>query len=248
MMDNRSAATASILQFLSSQSLFEGISTSSLVTFSKGSRLKPAPKGSFIFFQHDPADAVYVVWRGVIAIRLENPDGRELVINEMGVGDCFGELGILTGEPRSASAEAIVDSEVLLIPSFIFKSALDQEPLLASRLLEITARRLQNSSKREEALAFYDAQQRLAQQLVNLDQQSRDKGYLTLSQEELATRVGLTRQTVAAILGRWRRSGWLLTGRGHIVLLNLDELNLLAQSQSIDRNESPVSSWRQTQA
>jgi hypothetical protein len=39
---------------------------------------------------------------------------------------------------------------------------------------------------------------------------------------------------VATILGRWRRSGWLLTGRGHIVLLNLDELNLLAQSQSAD--------------
>jgi CRP-like cAMP-binding protein len=194
-------------------------------------------KGSFIFFQHDFADAVYVVWRGVIAIRLENPDGRELVINEMEVGECFGELGILTGEPRSASAEAIVDSEVLLIPGVVFIQALEQEPLLAGRLLEVTARRLQNSSKREEALAFYDAQQRLAAQLLLLDGQSRDKGYLTLSQDELATRVGLTRQTVATILGRWRRSGWLLTGRGHIVLLNFDELNLLAQSQAVDHWE-----------
>jgi CRP-like cAMP-binding protein len=234
MMDNRLTATASILQFLSSQTLFEGIDPLNLVEIAKGSRLKPVPKGGFIFFQHDVADAVYVVWRGVIAIRLENPDGRELVINEMGVGDCFGELGILTGEPRSASAEAIVDSEVLLIPGEVFKKALEREPMLASRLLEITARRLQNSSKREEALAFYDAQQRLATQLLVLDQQSRDIGYLTLSQDELATRIGLTRQTVATILGRWRRSGWLLTGRGHIVLLNLDELNLLAQSQSAD--------------
>ncbi len=236
-MENRSNATASILQFLNSQPLFEGIKSDSLVTLSKASRLKPVPEGSFIFFQHDPADAVYVVWRGVIAIRLENPDGRELVINEMGVGDCFGELALLTGESRSASAVAIVDSEVLLIPSKSFKAALEQEPILSARLLEITARRLQNSSRREEALAFYDAQQRLAHQLLLLDQQARDKGYLTLSQDELATRVGLTRQTVAAILGRWRRSGWLLTGRGHIVLLNLDELNLLAQSRGVDREE-----------
>jgi CRP/FNR family cyclic AMP-dependent transcriptional regulator len=236
-MENRSNATASILQFLNSQSLFEGIKSDSLVTLSKASRLKPVPESSFIFFQHDQADAVYVVWRGVIAIRLENPDGRELVINEMGVGDCFGELALLTGESRSASAVAIVDSEVLLIPSKSFKAALEQEPILSARLLEITARRLQNSSRREEALAFYDAQQRLAHQLLLLDQQARDKGYLTLSQDELATRVGLTRQTVAAILGRWRRSGWLLTGRGHIVLLNLDELNLLAQSRGVDREE-----------
>jgi len=237
MMGNRAHSSASIIQFLSSQSLFEGINPSILAELAKSSRLRPAPKGSFIFFQADSGDAVFLVWRGVIAIRLENPDGRELVINEMGVGECFGELSILTGEPRSASAQAIVDSEVLLIPSPIFLEALKREPLLASKLLEVTARRLQNSSRREEALAFYDAQQRLASQLLNLDQLTRDKGYLTLSQDELATRVGLTRQTVATILGRWRRSGWLLTGRGHIVLLNQDELRLLAQSQAIDDYE-----------
>jgi CRP/FNR family cyclic AMP-dependent transcriptional regulator len=237
MIENRASSTASILQFMDSQPLFEGINPSSLVTLAKTSRLKAVPKGNFIFFQADQADAVYMVWRGVIAIRLENPEGRELVINEMSVGDCFGELAILTGEPRSASAEAIVDSELLLMPSSAFKAALDKEPLLASRLLEITARRLQNSSKREEALAFYDAQQRLAQQLLNLDQIAQEVGYLTLSQDELAARVGLTRQTVAAILGRWRRSGWLLTGRGHIVLLNRHELNLLVQTQEINGEE-----------
>ncbi len=233
-MDSRTTHTAGVLQFLYSQPLFEGINPSSLVALAKASRLKSIPKGSFVFFQADPADAVYLVWRGVIAIRLENPDGRELVINEMGMGDCFGELSILTGGLRSASAEAVVESEVLLIPGLAFKNALDNEPLLASRLLEVTARRLQDSSKREEALAFHDAQQRVARQLLILDQQAMDRGYLTLSQDELATWVGLTRQTVAAILGRWRRRGWLLTGRGHIVLLNRDELNLLAQTVEVE--------------
>lgn len=227
MTNKRFTTYASILQFLGSLPLFEGISQNSLVRLAKDSRLKDAEQGSFIFFQGDPAEAVYIVWRGVIALRLENPDGRELVISEMSVGDCFGELAILTGEPRSTSAEAIVESEVLLIPSEVFKSALEQEHKMALHLLEITARRLHYSSKLEEALAFYDAQQRLAQQLLNMDQLAAEKGYLTLSQDELAIRVGLTRQTVAAILGRWRRSGWLLTGRGHVVLLNRQELELL---------------------
>lgn len=229
-MENRATTSAAILQFLNSLPLFEGINPASLVTLAKASRLIPARKDTFIFFQGDAAEAVYLVWRGVIAIRLENPEGRELVINEMSVGDCFGELAILTGQARSASAEALVDSELLLIPSLVFNLTLEQEPRLAAHLLEITARRLQDSSKREEALAFYDAQQRLARQLLHLDQLAQDVGYITLSQEELATRVGLTRQTVAAILGRWRRSGWLLTGRGHIVLLNRHELSLLVQS------------------
>ncbi len=133
----------------------------------------------------------------------------------------------MTRQPRSTSAEAIVDSAVLLIPGDVFQAMLEQEPSLALHLLEITARRLQKSSRREEALAFHDAQQRLARQLLQMDQLASGKGYLTISQEELAQRTGLTRQTVATILGRWRRLGWLLTGRGHIVLLNRRELNLL---------------------
>jgi CRP/FNR family cyclic AMP-dependent transcriptional regulator len=232
-MNYHTPATASILQFLNNQTLFDGISPTTLVSLAKSSRMRSVSKGAFLFFQGELADAVFMVWRGVIAIRLENPDGRELVINEMGVGDCFGELAILTEEPRSASAEAIVDSEVLLIPEIAFKEALANEPILSTRLLEITARRLQDSSKREEALAFYDAQQRLASFLLNLDQLLRDVGYLTLSQDELATRVGLTRQTVAAILGRWRRNGWILTGRGNIVLLDRHELDLLVPNQDI---------------
>jgi CRP-like cAMP-binding protein len=233
MMAIQPAGTAQILQFLCSLTLFEGISQAGLETLASACRLKRAPKGTFIFFQGDPAKAVYLVCKGTIAIQLENPDGRGLVINEMSQGECFGELGVLTGEPHSTSAEAIVDSEVLFIPRSTFQAVLEQEPRLALRLLEITARRLQNSSKREEALAFHDAQQRLARLLLRLDALASDKGYLTLSQEELAQRTGLTRQTVATILGRWRRRGWLLTGRGHIVLLNQHELNLLNQNMEM---------------
>jgi CRP/FNR family transcriptional regulator, cyclic AMP receptor protein len=228
-MHTSTPATGRIFQFLSAHPLFEGIGSSQLKDLASASHLDRVERGNFVFFQSDPANSVYMVWSGVIALRLENPDGRELVINEMSPGDCFGELGVLTSQPRSTSAEAIVDSVVLVIPSNVFMQVLNDEPTLSRRLLEMTARRLQNSSKREEALAFYDAQQRLAGQLLHLDQLASDKGYLTISQDELATRVGLTRQTVATILGRWRRMGWLLTGRGHIVLLNRVDLSLLSQ-------------------
>src|SRR5512143_3715889 len=134
MMEDQTSNTAIILQFLRSLPMLEGVSQASLVALARASRLKLASKGTFIFFQSDPSDAVYLVWRGAIAIRLENPDGQELVINEMGLGDCFGELGTLTGQPRSASAEAIVDSAVLLIPASAFQAVLAQEFSLALRL------------------------------------------------------------------------------------------------------------------
>ncbi len=233
MMANQIASNDVIIQFLHSHPLFDGLSQANIEELACASRFKRIPKGSFLFFQFDSAEAFYLVRKGSIAIQLENLDGRELIINEMRTGDCFGELALLIEQTHSTSASAMEDSIILAIPRLTFLSVLKKEPLLAMRLLEITAQRLQDSSRREEALAFHDAQQRLARLLLALDAAASEKGYLSLSQEELAQRAGLTRQTVAAILGRWRRSGWLLTGRGHIVLLNRRELNRLIPSQDI---------------
>jgi CRP/FNR family transcriptional regulator len=233
-MGNQSVGNHTIIQFLNSHPLFAGLKQGSLEEISRASTIKRVPKGAYLFFQFDPAIAFYLVWQGMIASQLENLDGRELVINEMKAGDCLGELGLLTDQPHSTSALALADSVILVIPRATFLSMLKQEPILALRLLEITAQRLQDSSRREEALAFHDAAQRLARLLLALDAAATDKGYLSLSQEELAQRAGLTRQTVAAILGRWRRSGWLLTGRGHIVVLNRRELSRLIPNQDIE--------------
>ena len=74
---------------------------------------------------------------------------------------------------------------------------------------------------------------RLARILLKLELQTdAPSGYITISQQGLAQRTGLTRQTVAKILGRWRRAGWLITGRGRIVLLNQKALRQVEQ-QSI---------------
>ena len=108
-----------------------------------------------------------------------------------------------------------------------------KEASLARQLLKLTALRLQASSRREESLAFFDARERLARTLLSLDQLSKARGYITLSQEELAQRTGMTRQTVAAVLGDWRRNGWLLTGRGHIVILNRGALHLMVENLEI---------------
>ncbi len=143
-----------------------------------------------------------------------------MVINRMRSGDIFGELGVLTTQPRSTSAMARAESEILVIPSESFLCLVDAEPSLARSILKITAERLQRSGEREGALAFLDAQARLARLLLELEKEEKIKGYVTISQEELAHRTGLIRQTVAKVLGKWRRANWLITGRGHIMILN----------------------------
>jgi CRP/FNR family cyclic AMP-dependent transcriptional regulator len=139
----------------------------------------------------------------------------------------FGELGILTNLQRSTSAVVRSKGELLVIPSNTFLHVLDDEPQLARRLLDLLAHRLQRSGERESALAFLDAQARLARLLLELDELEEEKGYITISQQELADRTGLIRQTVAKILGKWRRAGWLITGRGRILVLDHNSLEEL---------------------
>ena len=219
--------------FLGKIPLFENLSEASMQAMARAGKFIQVEKGQFIFFQSDPSERAFLVRSGLISIILESLDGRRLVINEMRSGDFFGEVGLLTKQSRSSSAIARSDSELLVIPRLAFITVLDIEPVLVRRMLEMIAFRLRESSERESALAFLDAQGRLARLLLQLGKQELEKGYITISQEELAERTGQTRQTVAKALGRWRRAGWLITGRGRIMLLKHAELALLEQEGSI---------------
>lgn len=231
-MKSKGEAFSEILGFLGGNPLFSKLSESSLAVLARASHFKTFEKGDILFFQSDTSEYAYIVRSGHVSIVLNSSDGREMVINEMHSGDLFGELGILTRRLRSTSAIARTKGELLVIPAHVFLDVTENEPQFALRMLEITAGRLQMSGKRESALAFLDAQARLARLLLELEEQEKEKGYVTISQDELAHHTGLIRQTVAKALGKWRRAGWLITGRGRILILNrkaLEELenNLL---------------------
>jgi len=219
-MKTRGESESEIIKFLRNIPLFSELSESSATTLARACRFQQIKKGEILFFQSDASEQAYIVRSGIMSIVLNSPDGRDMVINEMRAGEMFGELGILTKQPRSTSAIARTDSEILAIPSQAFIWLIDEAPQLTRRLLDITASRLQRSGEREGALAFMDAQARLARLLLELDKQEHEKGYITISQEELAHHTGLIRQTVAKALGKWRRDGWLITGRGRIMLLD----------------------------
>jgi CRP-like cAMP-binding protein len=209
--------------------LFEELDHSSLTSLARVSRLRRLPKGYILFFQEDPGDAAFLVYAGIVTISLNMPDGRELVINEMRKGDFFGELALFGGEPRSASAIARTPCGVIRIPREEFLSMLEHEPKLMRQLLETLAHRLRISGERESALAFLDAPARLARFLLQRAQfEGETEDLVKISQEEIAQHIGVTRQTVAKILGSWRRAGWIITGRGRIMLVDQEALMKLS--------------------
>lgn len=228
-MKARRGSSSEISQFLLSLPLFSKLKESSARALVESCRFVYLEEGEILFFQSDPADAAYVVRSGRISIVLNSPEGREMVIEEIQTGGLLGDVGVLSRKPRSASALARTRSELLVIPGSEFLRVVDENPGMARLLLEMLAGRLRTSAIREAALAFMDAQGRLARHLLALQDQDHDAGYVTASQEDLARSTGLIRQTVAKALGKWRRDGWLLTGRGRIVILNRKALQDVEQ-------------------
>jgi CRP-like cAMP-binding protein len=208
-----------ILRTLRTAPIFRDVEDATLEGLAPSCTLRKLTEGELLFYQDDPGEAVFIVRSGSIAIFLGSADGRELVINEMHPGDCFGEIALFTNSSRSTSALAREISELVVIPSKPFLDVVEGGPELMRRILKMTAQRLRVSSERESALAFLDASARIARVLLQIVETEDDPGSIKITQEELAQRVGLTRQTVASTLGKWRRDGWVDTGRGEIQII-----------------------------
>src|SRR4030095_4714494 len=137
-MKTRYSSIPEIVKFLQSVDSFSKLSENSLLLLARAGKFQHVDKGEILFFQSDPSDCAYLVNNGNISIVLTSPDGREMVINEMHSRDLFGELGILTKKPRSTTAIARSNSELLLISREAFLQVLDHELQLARLLLELT--------------------------------------------------------------------------------------------------------------
>lgn len=228
-MSNHQDLPGDLTGFLESTELFKGMDERLLTTIARYFRPLRLQPDQILFTQDVQAHSFYIVYSGRISLYLAMPDGRELVINEMHPGDCFGELSLLTGQDRSTGAIARDASTVLKMDRQTFDEIIGREPELLRRILEVTANRLSKSSDRESALAFLTSEGKIARALLMLDSETESENMVHVTQAELGTYTGLARQTVARILGDWRDRGWVATHRGRIELLQPGKLMVLSQ-------------------
>ena len=178
--------------------------------------------GEIVFSQGDPGDALYAVVAGRIRISAGTPDGREISLNIMEPGDTFGEIALLDGGPRTATATATDPTELVSIRRDHFFALLEREPRVALELLKLCGDRLRWTSGLVEDAALLDAPARLAKRLLNLGelhgQRSKTGVTLRISQEDLATFLGVSRQVVNQHLQGWKAKGWVTLGRGSVTV------------------------------
>src|SRR6266702_1360529 len=125
-------------------------------------------KDTIVFMRGDPGDALYLVVRGGVRISVSRPGGKEVFLNIMQPGDAFGEIGLLDGNPRTATATTMLRTLLLIIERKRFLSLMSAEPRLAAHLIQLLCIRLRWTAEQSEDAALLAVPARLAKRLLSL--------------------------------------------------------------------------------
>lgn len=216
--------TQRAIELLRQTQLFGDLDTSALELLAERAVKRNYSKGQLVFYQGDPAGSLFVMVEGLVKVFVTSEDGDEMVLVTLQPLDVFGELALLDGGPRSASAEAVEPTALLELQRAPFLEALHQTPGMTESLMLSMGRVLRRLTEQASDLVFLDLHGRVAKLLVNLAQ---DRGVQTenglemdlqLTQTDLAGLVGGSRQSVNQILRSFENRGYLaMMGRKMIV-------------------------------
>jgi len=210
--------------------LFAHLSEAHLARLAGLARTHRYGRERVVFNEGDPGTALYVIVKGRIKISQSSPDGKERALGLLGPGAVFGELAVLDGGPRSADAVVLEDVELLAVPREAFLAFLLEHPQAAMSLLVVLSQRLRRTDQLVSDAAFFDVRGRLARVLLELAQtqgQRESDGAFAcpqLTQTELASMVGVTRESINKWLRYYERRGTLTRRRGRLVVADPERL------------------------
>ena len=199
-----------------------------LVKFSTVVRFEPHRD---VFNKGEPGDCLYGILSGRVRIYSTSPEGSEIMLNVLETGELFGEIAILDGRTRTASAAAMERADLLRIHRDHFLPYVKANPDLILGMLSLLCDRLRWTSSTIEDAAFLSFPARIAKRLLFLADHYRrpEERDITvpISQQDLGNMVGASRETVNKHLALWRSGGILDTGHGAIVIRNCEALRAL---------------------
>ncbi len=214
------------MTLLRSLPLFNDLDEEILRHLAENSRQRRFREGEIVCYQGDPGSTCHIIVRGRVRIFLVGQDGRELSVRIMGPGEIFGEMSLLEERPRSANVETLEETETLELRHDALLHCLRKSPALALSLLRALSARLRFSTAEAEELASLTVVERLIRQLWKLAQWSGMpvaggvRIMVPMTQQELATMIGTSRESVNRALVRLRRQGKVRLEKGWIVLLD----------------------------
>jgi CRP/FNR family transcriptional regulator, cyclic AMP receptor protein len=186
--------------------LFAGLDDADLELIAQASRRLTYPKGSVVFHEGDPGDYLVVILKGRVKVSLYGKDGQETILAIMKPSDFLGEVALLDGTPRSATATATTPLEVLRVGREPFVTMMRTRQEIALHVVRQLTTALRRATEQVRTLSMYDVYGRVLRcLLVTAQQQGQTSGPRMIVRPgptvtELASMAGCSRETVSRAL------------------------------------------------
>ncbi|HHW06624.1 MAG TPA: Crp/Fnr family transcriptional regulator [Clostridia bacterium] len=210
--------------------VFNSLTDEELAKIAGIARFRFYKKNTVIFHEGDPGEGLFFVQKGKIKLSKMSSDGKEKILHFCQAGDVFAEVLLFDAGEYPATAETLEDSEIGLIRHQDMEQLLRDNGEITLKILKVMAKRLREAQYHIRDLAFNDAYSRLASALLNLAKEygrkvdNLDHIGISLNQQDLAGVIGTSRETVARIMGEWRREGIISINNKEIVINDREKL------------------------
>ena len=209
--------------------LFAGIDTYAAGELADRLVRKTFKRGQAVFHQGDPGDALYVIVEGAVAIVVVNESGNRAVLTTMHSPEVLGEIALLDGGKRSATAEAVEETTALMLSRAAFLELMREHPALVDQLLRSLGGLVRRLSEQTADFVFLDLPGRVAKILLRLaDAVGPEVGgvpvEITVPQGRLAEMAGGTRQSVNQILQSFAQRGYVEVHGRRVLICMPDQL------------------------
>lgn len=228
---------AKLIWHVGNCSLFQQLSADEITRLEEQSRSRTFRKGAAVYLPSDQADSVFLLAEGRIRLCSITPDGKEAIMGFVEPGEVFGELALFESNSHEERAEAATDSTVVLMPGELLRQCMENSPKLAIGVTKLIGLRRARIERRLRSLLFRSNRERLVQLLLDLAEQYGQKNALgvligiSLTQQDLASIIGATRESVTMILGELKSEGLLHVARQKIFIRDIALLAAVIQTQ-----------------
>lgn len=215
----------SYTELLENVSLFQNVEREELDRLSSMLQPREVKRDTQIVAQDEPGDALFVIAKGRVKVAIYGDNGREVILTLLKAGEFFGEMSLVDDLPRSANVIAQEDSLVLILRREQFREHIRNSPSTALNVMAALSRRLRRADEIIGNLATLDVYGRVAHIMIDLakkDGEATEEGILIKerpTQQEIASMIGTSRETVSRVLSEFQRRGFLET-RGRAILLS----------------------------
>jgi CRP/FNR family transcriptional activator FtrB len=169
------------------------------------------PRGAVMFEQHDSADFLHLLLAGSVGLTARDESGAETVVEIFGPGELFIAPAVILKLPYLASAAALTDVRVLMIPADVFRDGIAEEPALARATIELLARHWRLMVDQVIDLKLRPADRRIARFLARRVREEAGAGSAELPEARgaIAARLGMTPETLSRTLSAMETEGLL---------------------------------------